>query len=73
MKGSLAAMVFATEAYLEAHPEHPGTIAYLDDQRRGGRCAERHDPGGGLARRVSSSALNTASSESRVRRPTSAT
>jgi succinyl-diaminopimelate desuccinylase len=29
MKGSLAAMVFATEAYLKVHPEHPGTIAYL--------------------------------------------
>ncbi|MFK8030590.1 MAG: succinyl-diaminopimelate desuccinylase [Gammaproteobacteria bacterium] len=29
MKGSLAAMICATEAFVEAHPEHPGTVAFL--------------------------------------------
>ncbi|MEZ5549932.1 MAG: succinyl-diaminopimelate desuccinylase [Pseudomonadales bacterium] len=29
MKGSLAAMVCATEAFVAAHPDHPGTLAYL--------------------------------------------
>ena len=29
MKGSLAAMVTAVEAYVKAHPDHPGSIAFL--------------------------------------------
>jgi succinyl-diaminopimelate desuccinylase len=29
MKGSLAAMITATEAFVEAHPHHKGSIAYL--------------------------------------------
>jgi succinyl-diaminopimelate desuccinylase len=29
MKGSLAAMVTATEAFVRAHPDHPGSIAFL--------------------------------------------
>ncbi len=29
MKGSLAAMVCATEAFVDAHPVHPGTLAFL--------------------------------------------
>ena len=29
MKGSLAAMICATERFVARHPEHPGTIAYL--------------------------------------------
>ena len=29
MKGSLAAMVTATEAFLAANPDHPGTLAFL--------------------------------------------
>ena len=29
MKSSLAAMIVATERYLQRHPEHPGTLAYL--------------------------------------------
>lgn len=29
MKGSLAAMLVATRRFLEAHPDHPGSIAYL--------------------------------------------
>ena len=29
MKGSLAAMICATERFVAQHPEHPGTIAYL--------------------------------------------
>ena len=29
MKGSLAAMITATEAFVEAHPHHRGSIAYL--------------------------------------------
>lgn len=29
MKGSLAAMVCATEDFVSAHPDHPGTLAYL--------------------------------------------
>jgi succinyl-diaminopimelate desuccinylase len=29
MKGSLAAMVTAVEAFVKAHPEHPGSIAFL--------------------------------------------
>lgn len=29
MKGSLAAMIHATERFLEAHADHPGTVSYL--------------------------------------------
>jgi succinyl-diaminopimelate desuccinylase len=29
MKGALAAMITATEAFVEAHPHHPGSIAFL--------------------------------------------
>ncbi len=29
MKGSLAAMICATEAFVDAHSDHPGTIAFL--------------------------------------------
>jgi len=29
MKGSLAAMIHATDRFIDAHPDHPGTLAYL--------------------------------------------
>jgi len=29
MKGSLAAMIHATDRFIGAHPDHPGTVAYL--------------------------------------------